>query len=46
MKRIGRFSIFFLTLLFGGCPQAHAEPVVELSGATGFGVLVAGVTSG
>ena len=46
MKRISSFSIFFLTLLFGGCPRAHAEPVVEVSGATGFGVLAVGVTSG
>jgi hypothetical protein len=39
-------SIFLITLLFLGCPRrAHAEPSVELSGATGFGALVAGVTS-
>jgi len=28
------------------CPLARAEPTVELSGAAGLGVLVAGVTSG
>jgi hypothetical protein len=28
------------------CPRTHAEPTVELSGGAGFGVLVAGVTSG
>jgi hypothetical protein len=35
-----------ITLLFGGCARARADPQVELSGATGFGVLVAGITSG
>ena len=34
------------TLLFLGCPRAHAEPSVEISGAAGFGLLTAGVTSG
>ena len=34
-----------LFVLFNRCPQAHADPSVELSGATGFGALVAGVTS-
>jgi hypothetical protein len=29
-----------------GCPQARADPTVELSGAAGFGVLAAGITSG
>jgi hypothetical protein len=38
--------IFLSTLLFGGCPRARADPSVELSGATGVGALVAGVTSG
>jgi hypothetical protein len=37
---------FGITLLFSGCPQARADPQVEISGATGFGVLAAGVTSG
>jgi hypothetical protein len=37
-------SIFVIAFLFGGCPSAHADPTVELSGATGFGALVAGVT--
>jgi hypothetical protein len=32
--------------LFSVCPQARADPQVEVSGATGFGVLAAGVTSG
>ena len=35
-----------ITLLFGGCLQARAEPIVELSGAAGFGALVVGVTPG
>ena len=40
-------SIFLITLLFLGCPRrAHAEPSVEISGAAGFGLLTAGVTSG
>ena len=30
--------------LFSRCPLVHADPSVELSGATGFGALVAGVT--
>ena len=38
--------IFVITLLFGGCLQARAEPIVELSGAAGFGALVVGVTPG
>jgi hypothetical protein len=38
--------IFVITFLFSGCPRARADPQVELSGATGFGVLAAGVTSG
>ena len=45
MKRIDGFLIFLVTLLFG-CPHAHADPIVELSGGTGFGALVVGVTSG
>jgi hypothetical protein len=32
--------------MFGGCPRAYADPQVELSGATGFGLLAAGITSG
>lgn len=35
-----------MTLLLSGCPSARADPSIELSGATGFGVLAAGVTSG
>jgi hypothetical protein len=46
MRRIDGFLIFLITLLFGGCPRARADPSVELSGATGFGVHVAGVTPG
>src|SRR3954467_850050 len=38
--------IFVITFLFSGCPRARADPNVEISGANGFGVLVAGVTSG
>jgi len=36
--------IFLITLLFSR--GARAEPSVELSGGTGFGVLTAGITSG
>jgi hypothetical protein len=36
--------IFAFTFLFVGCAEARAESSVELSGATGFGALVAGVT--
>lgn len=32
--------------MLSGCPQARADPKLELSGATGFGVLAAGVTPG
>ncbi len=46
MRRIDGFSVFSITLILGGCPQARAEPKVEISGTTGFGVLAAGVTSG
>ena len=46
MNRLACFVIFFVTLLLGECPQARADPNIEISGATGFGVLVAGVTSG
>jgi hypothetical protein len=46
MKRLDGFVIFFITLLLGECPQARADPIVEVSGATGFGALVVGVTSG
>jgi len=38
--------ILVSTLLMSVCPRARADPNVELSGATGFGVLVAGITSG
>jgi hypothetical protein len=38
------FSTFLITLLLIACPSARADPSVELSGATGFGALVAGVT--
>jgi hypothetical protein len=38
------FVILVITLLVG-CRRAHADPSVELSGATGFGALVAGVTA-
>ena len=34
-----------MALLFGWCPQAHAEPTIEFSGATGFGAFVAGLAS-
>ena len=37
------FVIFLITLLFA-CPRAGADPIVELSGATGFGALAVGVT--
>ena len=39
------FVIFSITLLLG-CRRAHADPIVELSGATGLGVLAVGVTQG
>ena len=45
MRRIDSFLIFLITLLLG-CPRAHADPTVELSGAAGFGAFVAGVTPG
>jgi len=35
-----------LWLLFCGCPEARADSNVEISGATGLGALVAGVTPG
>ena len=38
--------IFLITLLFSGCARARADPSIELSGATGFGVFAAGVTPG
>jgi hypothetical protein len=40
------FSISLFTLLFVGCPRAHADPSIELSGSAGFGVLSAGISSG
>ena len=45
MKRIDCCLIFLATLLLA-CPQARADPIVELSGAAGFGAFVAGVTPG
>jgi hypothetical protein len=44
MKRLDCLVIFVITLLIGECPEARADPIVEVSGATGFGVLAAGVT--
>jgi hypothetical protein len=35
-----------MTLLLVGCPSARADNGIEFSGAAGFGVLTAGVTSG
>ena len=35
-----------MTLLLVGCPSACADNGIELSGAAGFGLLTAGVTSG
>jgi hypothetical protein len=46
VKRLDCFVILVITLLIGECPEARADPIVELSGATGFGVLAAGVTAG
>jgi hypothetical protein len=54
MKRIHCSSSLFMTLLFCGgslafgpcCRSAYADPTVEVSGATGFGALLVGVTSG
>ena len=37
--------ILVITLLFGS-RRARADPIVEFSGSTGFGVLSVGVTSG
>ena len=37
--------IFVITLLSGGRTEARADSSVEVSGATGFGVFVVGVTS-
>ncbi|MEP7119547.1 MAG: hypothetical protein ABJE95_01510 [Byssovorax sp.] len=36
--------VLAVSFFAGACPEAHADPSVELSGATGFGALVAGVT--
>ncbi len=41
----GCLLICVITLLFGGCGEARADAGVEVSGAAGFGVFVAGVTS-
>jgi hypothetical protein len=38
-------SIFSITLLFAGGAEARADSSVEVSGAAGFGVFAAGVTS-
>ena len=38
--------VFVISFFTGGCPQAHADPGVEISGTMGFGALVAGVTPG
>jgi hypothetical protein len=46
MKRLDCFVIFLITLQIGDYPEARADPIVEVSGATGFGALVAGVTAG
>ena len=53
MKRWSRWAtrtdcLFVLVISFfaGGCPEAHADQGVELSGATGFGIFTAGVTPG
>ena len=47
MRTTGRLipwpALFFLLSL---CAQARADPEIEFSGGSGFGVLVAGVTSG
>ena len=45
MKRPDCSLIFLIALLFV-CSRARADPIIELSGATGAGILVAGVTSG
>jgi hypothetical protein len=43
-----KIQVAGLALVAAGllCRRAHAEPTVELSGATGFGVFVVGVTPG
>jgi hypothetical protein len=38
--------IFLITLLFSASAPARADPSIELSGATGLGVLAAGITPG
>lgn len=40
----GCFFIVLVAGLFGGCGEARADSSVEVSGATGFGALVVGVT--
>jgi hypothetical protein len=45
-RAIDSFAIVATTLLLSECPSARADPSIEFSGATGFGVLTAGVTSG
>jgi hypothetical protein len=44
-ERAGRLIFVITFLLFSGCARARADPQVEISGATGLGVLAAGVTS-
>jgi hypothetical protein len=52
--RVKRIDVFLITLLFSACtmafgpfcPRARAEPTVEISGAPGFGAVVAGVAPG
>jgi hypothetical protein len=52
VRWLDSLSMSLMTLLVGEsilafgplCPPAHAEASLEISGATGFGVLVAGVT--
>jgi hypothetical protein len=45
VKRIDSFLISLATALLW-CPRASADPIVEVSGAAGFGAFVAGVTPG
>src|SRR4051794_14017472 len=47
-SRIFSITVLFSTcaIAFGSfCPLAHADPSVELSGTSGFGVLASGITS-
>jgi len=47
-RKTGRWlqAVALGVLMLGGCPRAYADPQVELSGAAGFGLLAAGITSG